>query len=1492
MAMTTSFSFNPLFAQPIAGFQPSNFTPLDQFQIDLSRFGDGRLFWTYQYGTSTQPTIQAQVYSTAGERIQGVQLPGPLGAGTFGTSQHSATLINGNVVSVWLPAEAGDDVRFQITNASGGEVRADTGLPFTGGTRSQPSVAALSGGGFVITWGRTDGADSQLYAKLYNSDGTPVGNSFDFITIDAPGGDVTANARVVGLIGGGFAVVYEQTGPDGRPDLFFQIFNVSGIRTAGPTSIDDFGWTQGEIELAARSDGGFTVVYSDSGWNGSSSGAATDITAISFSGTGVFLTTYVQIGSGSTPDTQPDIALLTSGHGVVARRVVGGDGDIALSLLGTDGLLLTDTLLTVGGAGNQRGASLVAMGAGQFALAWIDDTQFRTFMQTYALVNNATGDAANDSYTGLNTLSNSINGGGGNDSLTGGVFNDTLIGGDGNDTLRGGGGDDIIRGDSGFDSLDGGSGNDTIDTRFWTASGIDTLNLNSGVWSGGWGSETIIGFEAAFTGDGREVIIGTSVGNVIDAGGGADSVLAGGGDDTIRPGAGSDSVDGEAGFDWLDLRAENLSGHTVNLALGGLVAGAVVDTVVGFEAILDGDGPGYLIGANAASRIEGAGGNDTLIGQGGYVDTLIGGDGDDYIEGGSGADYMDGGAFGFDTYDMSFWGGGGVYRLTEGYWAFISTPTTPFDTIIGFEAVIDGDGASSIFGNGLANVVEGRGGHDFMRGDLGADTLRGGSGNDSVFGDSQNDSLVGESGADSLDGGLNDDILLGGGDNDTLIGGDGNDFLAGGDGVDSMDGGVGNDTVSFLSESFSGFTIRLNTGVVRNGSGVVVDTIANFEAVWDNENGNRIESRANSTVEGRGGADTIAAIANNSLLSGGEGDDLIDVVFGWSNTIDGGNGRDTLDLGISDGAVTILNVINLETGVMLANGGANGQVLNVEAVFDNLGASSITGTAADNRLEGRGGNDTLRGGLGADTLLGGDGNDLLDGGAGIESLDGGTGIDTLDYGAETMSGHTVNLNTATFVDAVGTDTILNFEAYIDSSGNGRIFGRQDMGSRIEGRGGNDTITGGGASPTELFNDTILGGDGDDSIFATYGFDSIDGGAGIDMYVGLVWDFSIVYDLIAGTLSNGVDTITIANFENLIDGSGSSFIAGTDGANLLDGRGGNDTLFGRGGDDVLSGGAGADSFDGGTHTFADTVSYETSTAAVTVYVTAPASSTGDAAGDTYTGIEAWNLTRAAAGDTFFGGAAGEQVYGLDGADVLFGNGGNDQLYGGNGDDFILPGADMDYVNGVGGFDAVFYGDSPGAISINLQTGVHSGFAAGDTFESIEAFLLTQQGDTVIGADNASAGDILYGLGGADSLVGQGGFDYLLGGDGSDTLVGGFGYDLMTGGAGADRFVFNNGFEGGAFAGGGELITDFEAGVDRIAFVGATSGFASFSVGNNLFIQNGGPTGAQGTTTGPTLIYDRTAGALWFDANGNQAGGLQYLASLLGTPTLTAADFIVI
>ncbi len=546
-------------------------------------------------------------------------------------------------------------------------------------------------------------------------------------------------------------------------------------------------------------------------------------------------------------------------------------------------------------------------------------------------------------------------------------------------------------------------------------------------------------------------------------------------------------------------------------------------------------------------------------------------------------------------------------------------------------------------------------------------------------------------------------------------------------------------------------------------------------------------------------------------------------------------------------------------------------------------------------MDGGGGNDRLTGGILSDEVKGGSGNDTLVMSTGVDVLIGGADFDTVDATTQNPNGVTFDLNIGRIQQGTTTIAVLNtIEAVLDGSGNNRLVGRDGVSALLEGGVGNDTIIGGGDDFGNYANDTILGGDGDDSIVGSQGFDSVDGGPGIDIYNDAMWAFPVTVFLgSTGTLRRGSDVMPLRNIEYYLDGGGASRITGDTLNNYIFGAGGADTLLGGGGDDTLDGGAGADSLEGGAQTDKDYVSYASSATAVAIYIDNPLSNLGDAAGDSYAGIEGFILSDAASADTFFGGVTAETVLAGLGNDVVFGNGGADTINGGDGNDFILPGAGADLVVGGNGFDAVFYGDSAAAVTIDLEVGAaNTGFALGDTFAQVEAFLLTEQGDLMRGRDDAGAGDILYGLGGNDWLEGKGGFDYLLGGDGADTLIGGFGFDLYTGGAGADLFIYNSGFEGGAFALGGEVITDFESGVDRIAFIGATSGFASFIVGNNLFLQTTAPTGTQGTTTGPTLIYDRSAGALWFDSNGNQAGGLNYLASVLGAPTLTAADFVVI
>ena len=128
--------------------------------------------------------------------------------------------------------------------------------------------------------------------------------------------------------------------------------------------------------------------------------------------------------------------------------------------------------------------------------------------------------------------------------------------------------------------------------------------------------------------------------------------------------------------------------------------------------------------------------------------------------------------------------------------------------------------------------------------------------------------------------------------------------------------------------------------------------------------------------------------------------------------------------------------------------------------------------------------------------------------------------------------------------------------------------------------------------------------------------------------------------------------TFSGIENLTGGTGADTLTGDGNANVLDGGNGNDVLIGGAGADTLIGGAGS-----------DTASYTNATLALIASLVNAAGNTGDAAGDSYSGIE--NLTGGAGNDTLTGDAAANTLDGGNGNDMLIGGAGADTLIGGVG-----------------------------------------------------------------------------------------------------------------------------------------------------------------------------------------------------------------------------------
>src|SRR5262249_49792019 len=137
------------------------------------------------------------------------------------------------------------------------------------------------------------------------------------------------------------------------------------------------------------------------------------------------------------------------------------------------------------------------------------------------------------------------------------------------------------------------------------------------------------------------------------------------------------------------------------------------------------------------------------------------------------------------------------------------------------------------------------------------------------------------------------------------------------------------------------------------------------------------------------------------------------------------------------------------------------------------------------------------------------------------------------------------------------------------------------------------------------------------------------------------------------------------------GNGGDVLNGLGGDDLLDGGAGNDFLIGDEGNDLLVGGGGADYMDGGNG--ADTVSYMGSSG-VTIYLNDSSSNLGDAAGDSFSNIEVFELSDL--GDAFYAGdglsqsdgsKTGVFVHGRGGADLLAGSIFQDFLSGDDGAD---------------------------------------------------------------------------------------------------------------------------------------------------------------------------------------------------------------------------------
>ncbi len=224
--------------------------------------------------------------------------------------------------------------------------------------------------------------------------------------------------------------------------------------------------------------------------------------------------------------------------------------------------------------------------------------------------------------------------------------------------------------------------------------------------------------------EGDDVMLGTSCGDDIAAGGGDDNIDARGGDDVVAGGDGDDHIVAGDGDDIV------LAGHGEDIVFGGagndtisggagddrLYGDAGNDTLfgdAGDDMLFGGAGADILDGGTGNDRLEGGEGNDLLI-DGLGRDRNFGNAGDDRVVAASdGDDDVHDGGDGHDTIDYSRSSSGVTIDLDEG---FASGLEIGNDAIASFEAVVGGSGDDHITASTRhANTLTGGEGDDVFR---------------------------------------------------------------------------------------------------------------------------------------------------------------------------------------------------------------------------------------------------------------------------------------------------------------------------------------------------------------------------------------------------------------------------------------------------------------------------------------------------------------------------------------------------------------------------------------------------------------------------------------------------------------------------------------------------------------------------------------------------------------------------------------------------------
>lgn len=247
-------------------------------------------------------------------------------------------------------------------------------------------------GGFVAVWSPfTQPHESDVLARRYGSDGTPIGSEFPVNTYTT---DLQRMPQVGVAADGAFVVVWvDDNAHDGfQAGIFGQRFDSAGSPLGSEFQVNSY-WTGNQFDpsIAMAPDGGFVVAW---GVDLPQDGNGPGVFARRFASNGAALGTDFQVNTYTTGAQQyPSVEVDETGRSIITWSSVGQDGSgqgIFARIFSSAGAPLgSDFQVNSYTTGNQGPRAEVAVGpSGSFVITWSsfgqDGSDSGVFAQRFA----------------------------------------------------------------------------------------------------------------------------------------------------------------------------------------------------------------------------------------------------------------------------------------------------------------------------------------------------------------------------------------------------------------------------------------------------------------------------------------------------------------------------------------------------------------------------------------------------------------------------------------------------------------------------------------------------------------------------------------------------------------------------------------------------------------------------------------------------------------------------------------------------------------------------------------------------------------------------------------------------------------------------------------------------------------------------------------------------------------------------------------------------